>query len=166
MSLLIQGPRQPGNNIDTFLEVVIDELVQLFNKGVKDVWDEYKKEHVTIKVVLIGTITDLPGQGCLSGEKTKGYTGCVECLGDTDVVHLKNNSKIVYIGHRKFLPIEHPYRRNKKDFDGKVDKHKPPNYRDRHQILQELNKLEVVLGKGGGAKPAPDKSIWKKKLVF
>ena len=43
MPLLIQGPRQPGNDIDVFLEPVIDELVEMFEKGVLDVWDEYKK---------------------------------------------------------------------------------------------------------------------------
>ena len=64
-------PRQPGNDIDVFLEPVIDELVEMFEKGVPDVWDEYKKEHVTIKGVLIATITDLQGQGSLSEEKTK-----------------------------------------------------------------------------------------------
>jgi hypothetical protein len=61
MPLLIQGPRQPRNDIDVFLEPVIDELVKMLEKGVEDVWDEYKKEHVTIKAVLIATITDLPG---------------------------------------------------------------------------------------------------------
>ena len=75
MPLLIQGPRQPGNDIDVFLKPVIDELVEIFEKGVLDVWDEHKKEHVTIKGVLIAIITDLPGRGSLSGEKTKGYTG-------------------------------------------------------------------------------------------
>jgi hypothetical protein len=44
-----------------FLEPVIDELVEMFKKGVEDVWDKYKKEHVTIKAVLIATITGLPG---------------------------------------------------------------------------------------------------------
>ena len=73
MPLLIQGPRQPGNDIDVFLEPVIDELVEMFEKGMPDVWDEYKKKHVTIKGVLIATIIDLPGRGSLSGEKTKGY---------------------------------------------------------------------------------------------
>ena len=95
-----QGPRQPENDIDVFLEPVIDELVEMFKKGVPDVWDEYKKEHVMIKGVLIATITDLSGRGSLSGEKTKGYTGCVECLDDTDAVNLSNNSKIVYTRHR------------------------------------------------------------------
>jgi len=33
----------------------------MFNKGVEHVWDEYKKEHAMIKVVLIATITDLLG---------------------------------------------------------------------------------------------------------
>ena len=93
MPLLIQGPRQPGNDIDVFLEPVIDELVEMFEKGVPDVWDEYKTEHVMIKGVLIATFTDLPGRGSLFGEKTKGYTGCVECLDNTDVVNLPNNSR-------------------------------------------------------------------------
>jgi len=133
---------------------------------VEHVWDKYKKEHVMIKVVLIATITDLLGQGCLSGKKTKGYTGCIDCLDDTDAVYLKNNPKLVYMGHCKFLPMDHPYCRNKKYFDGTIDRHRPPNYRDGPEILRELNKLEVVLGKGNGARAAPDKSIWKKKLVF
>ena len=93
MPLLIKGPRQPGNDIDVFLEPVIDELVEMFEKGVPDVWDEYKKKHVTIKGVLITTITNLPGRGCLSKDKTKGYTGCVECLDDTNVVHLPKTQR-------------------------------------------------------------------------
>jgi hypothetical protein len=105
MPLLIQGPRQPGNDINVFLEPVIDELVEIWKIGVKDVWDEYKKEHVMIKAVLIATITDLLGRGCLSGKKTKGYTRCVECLDDSDVVHLPKNSKIVYMGHHRYLKI-------------------------------------------------------------
>jgi len=54
--------------------------------------------------------------------------GCVECLDDTNAVHLKNNSKLVYMGHHKFLHMEHPYCRNKIDFDGTIDTHGPPNY--------------------------------------
>ena len=37
MPLLIQRPRQPGNDINVFLEPVIDELVEMFEKGVSDV---------------------------------------------------------------------------------------------------------------------------------
>jgi hypothetical protein len=115
---------------------VIDELVEIFEKGVKDIWDEYKKEHVMIKIVLIATITDLLGRGYLFGEKTKGYTGCVECLDDTDAVHLPENSKIVYMGHHRFLPKDHPYHRNRKDFDGTTEERLPPKSRQACDTLR------------------------------
>ncbi|XP_076941291.1 uncharacterized protein LOC143610795 [Bidens hawaiensis] len=35
MSLLIQGPRQPGNNIDVYLSPLIDDLKTLWDSGVK-----------------------------------------------------------------------------------------------------------------------------------
>ena len=35
MSLLIQGPKQPGNDIDVYLEPLVDDLMELWSKGVK-----------------------------------------------------------------------------------------------------------------------------------
>ena len=119
-----------------------------------------------IKGVLIATITDLLGRGSLSEEKTKGYTGCVECLDDTDAVNLSNNSKIVYMGHRRFLPKDHPYRKNRKDFNDTIKKRLAPKYRDGPVKLRELNKLEVVLGKGDNAVTALDGSVLKKKICI
>ena len=52
MPPLIQEPRQPRNDIDVCLVPEIDELVEMFEKGVSDVWNEYKKEHVMIKEYL------------------------------------------------------------------------------------------------------------------
>ena len=82
MPILIQGPRQPRNDIDVFLQPLMEELLQLWRKGER-VWDEYKKEHFKLKVLLFVTITDLPGLGSLSGQVTKGYKGCVVCLDGT-----------------------------------------------------------------------------------
>jgi hypothetical protein len=65
-------------------------------------------------------------------------------LDDTDAVQLPNNSKIVYVGHCRFLPKDHPYRRNIKDFNGTIEKRLAPKYRNGPAILRELNKLEVV----------------------
>ena len=63
MPLLIQGPKQPGNDIDVFLEPLVDELLEMWEECVKDVWHEYKKEHITIKAVLIATSNlDLAGR--------------------------------------------------------------------------------------------------------
>ena len=45
MHVLIQGPKQPGNDIDVYLRPLIDELLILWNKEGVRVWDEYKQEH-------------------------------------------------------------------------------------------------------------------------
>jgi hypothetical protein len=33
MPVLIQGPKQPGNDIDVYLRPLVDELLQLWTKG-------------------------------------------------------------------------------------------------------------------------------------
>ncbi|CAM8893894.1 unnamed protein product [Rhodiola kirilowii] len=35
LSLLISGPRQPGNDIDVYLAPLIDDLKLLWNEGVR-----------------------------------------------------------------------------------------------------------------------------------
>jgi hypothetical protein len=46
MPVLIQGPKQPGNNIDVYLRPLVEELKQLWqNEGVR-VCDEYKQEEI------------------------------------------------------------------------------------------------------------------------
>ena len=114
MPILIQGPRQPINDIDVFMQPLMEELLQLWMKG-ESVWDEYKKEHFKLKALLFVTITDLPGLGSLSGQVTKGYKGCMVCLDGTSAKFLKHSKKMVYMGHRRFLPSTHPYHKNKKN---------------------------------------------------
>ena len=103
----------------------MEELLQLWMKGER-VWDEYKKQHFKLKALLFATITDLPGLGLLSGQVTKGYKGCVVCLDGTSAQFLKHSKKMVYMGNRRFLPSTHPYRKNKKSFDGTVEDREPP----------------------------------------
>ena len=71
-----------------------------------------------VKGSVLTTITDLPWRGCLFGEAMKGYKGCLECLDHTDATWLSNSHKMVYMGHHRFLPGYHPYRRKKSSFDG------------------------------------------------
>ena len=58
LTLLISGPKQPGNDIDIFF---IDDLKMLWDVGV-EVYDAYLKEVFTLKVVLLWTINDFPGK--------------------------------------------------------------------------------------------------------
>jgi hypothetical protein len=95
-------PKQPGNDIDMYLEPLVDDLMTLWHDGVR-VWDEYKREHFTLQGVMFVKITDLPGLGSVSGQLTKGYKEYVVCLDDTDARWLINSKKMVYMGHRRFL---------------------------------------------------------------
>jgi hypothetical protein len=71
MPLLVEGPKQPGSDIDVYLEPLVDNLMIMWHDGAR-VWDEYKREHFTLQGVLFVTITDLLGLGSVSGHVTKG----------------------------------------------------------------------------------------------
>nr|AAX96803.1 transposon protein, putative, CACTA, En/Spm sub-class [Oryza sativa Japonica Group]ABA92794.1 transposon protein, putative, CACTA, En/Spm sub-class [Oryza sativa Japonica Group] len=61
------GPRQPGNDIDVFLEPVIDDLEILWKEGV-ETWDAYGQENFKLRVLLFCTINDYPALD-LSGDE-------------------------------------------------------------------------------------------------
>ena len=73
MPVLIQGPKQPGNDIDVYLRPLIDELLILWNKEGVHVWDEYKQEHFDLRALLFVTINDWHALSNLSGQLNKGY---------------------------------------------------------------------------------------------
>jgi hypothetical protein len=73
---------------------------------------------------------------------------------------------MVYMGHRRFLPTSHPYRRNKKFFDGTRDDRSALKYRNDEQIFKIVNKLRVARGKGTGSVPTPTSYVFKKKSLL
>ncbi|KAI5323835.1 hypothetical protein L3X38_032908 [Prunus dulcis] len=79
-------------------------------KLVDDKWPEFG-EYFTLKGVLLWTINDFSAYGNLCGCVVKGYKACPICGDDTPSHRLKNDHNICYIGHRKWLPTYHPYRR-------------------------------------------------------
>ena len=117
LTLLISGPKQPGNDIDTFLQPLIDDLKMLWDVGV-EVYDAYFQEVFTLKAVLLWKINDFPAYENLSGCSVKGYLSCLICAENKQSVYLKHSQKNVYQGHRRFLRRNHPYRRAKTAFNG------------------------------------------------
>ena len=57
LTLLISGPRQPGNDIDVYLAPLIDDLNTLWNEGVQ-AYDAYKQETFNLKAMLLWTVND------------------------------------------------------------------------------------------------------------
>ncbi|CAM8931788.1 unnamed protein product [Rhodiola kirilowii] len=66
LSLLISGPRQPGNDIDVCLAPLIDDLKLLWNEGVRT-FDASRQEYFNMCAMLMCTINDFPAYGNLSG---------------------------------------------------------------------------------------------------
>jgi hypothetical protein len=58
------------------------------------------------------------------------------------------------MGHRRFLQADHAYQKNKKAFDGTIEKHRAPKIHSGEHIFRMVKNLKVVLGreKGGRCK--------------
>jgi hypothetical protein len=67
MPVLIQGPKQPGNDIDVHLRLLVDELLLLWKEEGVRVWDEYKQETFNLQALLFVNINDWPKLSNLSG---------------------------------------------------------------------------------------------------
>jgi hypothetical protein len=78
--MIISGPRQPGNDIDVFLEPLMEDMKILWEDGVK-MMDVSLKEFT------------LKGQ-------IKGKSGCVVCIDGTCYTYLNATKKLVYMRHR------------------------------------------------------------------
>nr|GEU34576.1 hypothetical protein [Tanacetum cinerariifolium] len=66
-----EGPKQPGNDIVVYLELLIDDMIDLLDKGV-EVYDAYKKEQFKLFTMIFCTISDFLVYGNLLGYGTKG----------------------------------------------------------------------------------------------
>ena len=67
MPVLIQGTKQPGNDIDVYLRPLIEELLELWSDEGVRVWDEHKQEAFDLRALLFVTINDWPALSNISG---------------------------------------------------------------------------------------------------
>jgi hypothetical protein len=103
MPVLIQGPKQPGNDIDVYLRPLVEELQLLWSKPGVRVWDEYKQEEFDLRALLFVIINDWPALSNLSGQTNKRYNACTYCFGDLETVYLKNVEKSCTLAIVDFL---------------------------------------------------------------
>ncbi|XP_074301292.1 uncharacterized protein LOC141632667 [Silene latifolia] len=66
LSLLISGPKEPGNDIDVYLAPLLDDLRTLWDEGI-EVFDAYQNSFFNLKAMLLCTISDFPAYGNLCG---------------------------------------------------------------------------------------------------
>ncbi|XP_019439001.1 PREDICTED: uncharacterized protein LOC109344705 [Lupinus angustifolius] len=105
MSMIIPGPKMPGNSIDVYLQPLVSELQKLW-KGV-EAYDSSTKESFQMRASLFCTISDFPGLDNLSGWNTHTSLACPSCNFDTESKWLKFGGKYCFMGHRRYLPLDH-----------------------------------------------------------
>ncbi|XP_021984396.2 uncharacterized protein LOC110880131 isoform X1 [Helianthus annuus] len=162
LTLLISGPNQPGNNIDVYLAPLIADLKLLWETGVKT-FDAYKKEYFNLRAILLWTINDFPAYGNLSGCVTKGYYACPICSENTCSQWLPKSKKVCFLGHRRFLPLEHPFRKRKKDFNNQQENDIIKNPLSGEEIYDSLTGFENTWGKKKKTKKETSRKQTSKK---
>jgi Transposase family tnp2 len=130
-----------------------------------------KKEEFQLRVAILSTINDFPAYAMLSGWSTKGYLACPVCGKDTDSQRLQKGNKNCYMGHRRFLPIKHRWRLDKKSFDGTIEKRKAPNALSGLELLWHVNQIpSITFGKDPNKRKTRKKDDqyqnWRKKNIF
>ncbi|XP_063949039.1 uncharacterized protein LOC108203290 [Daucus carota subsp. sativus] len=163
LALLIPGPKEAGNNIDVYLQPLIEDLMLLWDQGER-IYDAYSQTNFTLRAMVFCTISDFPGYGNLSGYSVKGANACPICEDATIDIRLRNCKKNVYMGHRTFLPLNHPFRKRKSAFDGTIETRVARLPLTGKEVFQRVKDIDVVLGKLY-KKPATS-SVWKKRSIF
>ena len=158
LSMMISGPRQPGNDIDVYLSPLVEDLKMLWGEGV-DVYDGFTRQLFKLHAMLFCTINDFPAYGNLSGYSTKGHKACPICEEDTCHHQLQHGRKTVYLGHRRFLHANHSYRRLRKAFNQENELAPAPLIGS--QVYDRVKDIQVVFGKT--QKKSTSSNMWKKR---
>ncbi|XP_021754575.1 uncharacterized protein LOC110719903 [Chenopodium quinoa] len=99
---------------------------------------------------------------------TKGYLACPDCHYELDSEWLPYSAKNVYRANRKFLPPFHPWHRDKRNFDGKVEERHQPTPLTGIDVANLLRDFPNEFGKKQ-KKPrrvVDDPNPWKKRVIF
>ncbi|CAL9018720.1 unnamed protein product [Prunus brigantina] len=110
LTLLISDPKQPRNDIDVYLEPLIDDLKSLWD-GIRGVYDAHNGEYFTLRAALMWTINDFPAYGNLSRCNVQLLMGNLNMahlmVEDGDKVCWKKKSIFFDLEYWKYLPVRH-----------------------------------------------------------
>ncbi|KAL7606445.1 hypothetical protein Lser_V15G18818 [Lactuca serriola] len=111
-----------------------------------ETYDAYAQEHYKLRAIVLWTINDYHALGTLSGCPYSCFQGCVVCGEDTHCIRLPELHKQSYAGHRRFLPYDHPFRRQKKAFNGQQEFSPSPVPMNGDEIY---NRVKFIINKWG-----------------
>jgi len=118
------------------------------------------------------TINDFPAYEMLSGWSTHGKLACPYCMENNKAFTLANEGKVSFFDcHRRFLSLNHRYRKNIKDFFiGRVEKDVASlrlSGEELHDVVSEYG--DIVFGLQSGKQKFPGFGLthnWVKRSIF
>ena len=121
--------------------------------------------------ILLWTINDFPAYAMLSGWSTKGKFACPYCHTETYYLWLKHGKKHYYMGHHRFLPMDHKWRKNKVSFNNKTEYREAPQPLTGEQVLQHYDSFDqVTFSPESRKRKQRDEEKrwhnWRKKSIF
>jgi hypothetical protein len=144
LTILVSGPKQPGDHIDVYLRPLVDDLKTLWKPGVKEVWDEFGREEFTLHAMLFTIINDNPAHRNLSGQSKRKGAACPHCLEETCSLWLRNSKKFAFMGHRCFLSKKHPYRDIDCQFNGEKENRAAPLHVTGDLVLLQVKDIKTI----------------------
>jgi hypothetical protein len=151
LALLIPGPKSPNaENIDVFLAPIVRDLLKLW-VGVPAINMAMPEgnRRFTLRGMLIWTINDFPAYGLLSGQQVSGYKGCPLCGPETCAEHAQLLSKMIFLGGRRFLHMDHRFRRALAAFNNHPELDMAPERPSGEEVLTWGTERSEFLAAGG-----------------
>jgi hypothetical protein len=75
--------------------------------------------------------------------------------------------KIVYMGHRLYILKKHQFWSMKDQFNGNIERRRPPPHLTGHDVYKIVKDVHVVLGKRKmTGKNTEEDEMWKKQSIF
>jgi hypothetical protein len=144
LTLVIPGPKEPKKQMNIFLQPLFEELKILWS-GV-DAYDSHLKCRFNLRVAYLWSIHDYFGYDKFADWCVHGHLNCPICMDDSDAYRLEHGKKVTFFDcHRRFLPLSHPFRGDRKSFmKGKIVIKGPPKQKLRADITQMLDDLKEL----------------------
>jgi hypothetical protein len=125
-----------------------------------------------MRAALMWTINDFLAYGMVFGWSTHGKLACPYCMENNKAFTLTNGGKASFFDyHRRFLPHNHRYRKNRKDFFiGRVENDVAPLRLSSEELFDVVSEYgEIVFGLQSGKQKFPGFGLthnWVKRSIF
>ena len=97
LSMVIQGPKQPGNDLSLYIQLLKDELETLWAHPGINTWDAAAEDYFPLRAALLTTVQDYLGYRYIACQVCHGHGACIKSSSERSRVfenHLPGASNV------------------------------------------------------------------------